>query len=37
MVKRTCSDPGVIVNFDFVLSFLSTACCAIETARDISS
>ena len=37
MVYRTNSDPGVIVNSAFDFSFLSTACCASEAAREISS
>ena len=36
-VKRTCSEPGLIPNVAFVTNFLSTACLAIEAARDKSS
>ena len=37
IVYLTCSEPGVIVNLAFVLSPLSTACFAIDAAREISS
>src|SRR5580698_2556357 len=37
MVKRTCSEPGVMVNSAFVLSFLVVACRAREAERLISS
>ena len=36
-VKRTCSEPGLIPKVAFVANFLSTACLAIEAARDKSS
>ena len=36
-VKRTCSDPGLIPKVALVTSFLSTACLAMEAARDKSS
>ena len=37
IVKRTCSEPGVIVNSDFVTKPFSTACCAIDADLEISS
>ncbi|MNE30387.1 hypothetical protein D3C81_2020430 [compost metagenome] len=36
-VKRTCSEPGLIPNSALVINPLSTACLAIEAARDKSS
>ncbi|MNE76852.1 hypothetical protein D3C80_1731130 [compost metagenome] len=37
IVERTTSEPGVIVNCDFVFKFLSATCLANEAAREISS